>query len=66
MWWNVPFTRSAFENTITPALELAKANIGSVSKDEEGISIDASDSKAIEMIAVEYLNDASNGNLNDT
>ena len=60
VWWNVPFTRSAFENTITPALELTKANIGSVGKDDEGISKDASDSTCVEAWAADVLADPSN------
>ena len=60
VWWNVPFTRSAFENTITPALELTRANIGSVGKDDEGISKDASDSTCVESWAADVLADPSN------
>jgi hypothetical protein len=60
VWWNVPFTRSAFENTITPALELSRANIGSVGKDDEGISKDASDSTIVEAWAADVLADPSN------
>lgn len=51
------FTQSAIESVIQPALEKAKMNIGSVSKDEDGISKDASDSRAVEVWAIEYLND---------
>ena len=60
VWWNVPFTRSAFENTITPALELTRANVGSVGKDDEGISKDASDSTCVEAWAADVLADPSN------
>lgn len=60
VWWNVPFTRSAFEQTITPALELTRANIGSVGKDDEGISNDASDSTCVEAWAADVLADPSN------
>ena len=48
--------QSVLENIVRPALELAKMNIGSIGKDDEGISIDASDGAALEVIAVEYLN----------
>lgn len=60
VWRNLPFTRIVVENTIDPALELARANIGSVGKDEEGISKDASDAACVEVWAVEYLNDVAN------
>jgi hypothetical protein len=60
VWWNIPLTRSAFENTVTPALELTKANIGSVSKDDEGISKDASDATCVEAWAADVLADPAN------
>lgn len=63
-WVNLPFTRSVLEKTIKPAAELARANIGSVGKDDEGISKDASMSACVEVWAVEYLNDASNDPMN--
>ena len=57
---NVYVNREVLDKTIRPALDLARMNIGSVSKDADGMSIDASDAKALEMIAVEYLNDPAN------
>lgn len=48
------------DETVRPALELAKNFIGSIGKDSEGNSIDPSDSMALESIAVEYLNDPNN------
>lgn len=53
-------TRSAMENSWKPAIELAKAHIGSVAKDEDGMSKDASNGAAAEMVAVSYLNDPQN------
>jgi hypothetical protein len=50
--------QSVLENVVRPALDLAKKHIGSVSKDAEGISQDASDGSALEVIAVEYLTSA--------
>lgn len=60
VWLNLSVTRAALDGTIRPALELAKAHIGSVAKDSEGTSIDASDGRALETIAVEFLNDPAN------
>jgi hypothetical protein len=60
MFINFSVKRSVWEETIKPALELAKANIGSVGKDEEGNATDASDGRALEMIAVEFLNNPTN------
>jgi hypothetical protein len=62
-WLNIPVKRTVLEETIRPALELAKKNLGSVGKDEEGISLDASDGRALEIISVEYINDPSNNGL---
>lgn len=60
VWVNFPMVRSAFNNTWEPAVELAKAKIGSVTKDDEGISQDASVGAAAETMAVAYLNDPEN------
>lgn len=57
VWENVPFIRAVYDNTWRPAIEKAKALIGSVAKDDEGISQDASDAAAAEVIAVNFLND---------
>jgi hypothetical protein len=62
-WLNVCVKRSALDNTIRPALELAKNALGSVGKDEEGVSIDASDGAALEAIAVDFMNDPANSVL---
>lgn len=53
-------TRSAHENSWQPAIALAKAHIGSVKKDDEGMSIDASNGSAAEKIAIAYLIDPQN------
>lgn len=63
VWLNLPFVRSTKENTIDPALTLARNNIGSVGKDDEGMSKDASDSACVEVWAVEYLNNLANNVL---
>jgi len=64
VWKNLPFTRQVVEKTIDPAIELARANIGSVGKDEEGISKDASEAACFEVLAIEYLNDPGNNPFN--
>lgn len=53
-------TRSARENSWLPAIELAKAHIGSVGKDDEGMSKDASTGAAAEKLAIAYLVDPQN------
>ncbi len=53
-------TRSAHENAWKPAINLAKLHIGSVKKDDEGISQDASNGSAAEKIAIAYLIDPQN------
>lgn len=47
--------KSVLDNVVRPALELAKLNIGSGPKDDEGVSQDPSDGAALEVISVEYL-----------
>jgi predicted transcriptional regulator len=49
------FTKSVIDNILEPAFEKAKMVIGSVAKDSEGISQDASKSKCIEVMATEFL-----------
>jgi hypothetical protein len=63
VWMNICLKRSALDNTVRPAFDLAKNWVGSVGKDDEGISLDASDGAALEVIAVEYLNDPKNSVL---
>lgn len=59
-WLNLYMKQSALDNTVRPALELAKMKMGSAGKDDEGISYDYSDGQAAEVIFVEYLNDPNN------
>lgn len=59
-WRNLCMTRLVAENTWDPAVVMAKNYLGSVGKDEEGISKDASDGAAAEVLAIEYLNDPKN------
>jgi len=54
-WLHLYVKQSALDNTMRPALELAKAQIGSVAKDDEGVSKDASDGAAAEAIFADYL-----------
>lgn len=56
-------TKSALDNTVRPALELAKMQLGSSHKDDEGVSVDHSDGKALEVIAVSFINDPANSVL---
>jgi hypothetical protein len=52
--------QSALDNTIKPALQLAKKVLGSAKKDDEGISQDYSDGSAAEMIFADWLSDPAN------
>lgn len=56
-------TRSAMENNWKPAIALAKMHIGSIGKDDEGVSKDASNGSAAEKLAIAYLIDPANGTL---
>lgn len=59
-WRNLRMKRGAAEQTWDPAIELARKQIGSVRKDEDGVSQDASDGACAEVIAVSFLNDPAN------
>lgn len=56
---NIKLKKSA-KAVIKNALELAKMQIGSVSTDADGMSHDASDGAAMEMICMDYLADVNN------
>lgn len=60
-WVHLYMKQLAIDQVVKPALELAKAQIGSVAEDEEGYKKDASDGQAAEIIFVSYLNDPANG-----
>lgn len=60
------FQRATLASVVRPALELAKAHLGSVKKDDEGISQDATDSSAAVAIFADYLSDPTNNFANLT
>jgi hypothetical protein len=60
VWVNMPFIRSVVENILNPTAELTRRNIGSVAKDDEGISQDASMSRCVEVWAVDYKDNPAN------
>jgi len=57
-WLNIRLPRIVMENTIAPALEKAAINIGTVSTDAEGVAEEISDWRKLEVVCVEYVNDA--------
>lgn len=59
-WIHLYMKEQAIEKVVRPAMELAKAQIGSVGKDDEGVSKDASDGAAIESICGAFLADPAN------
>lgn len=54
-WLHIYAKKSALDNVIRPALEKMKMLIGSVGKDDDGNSLDASDSAALEKICAGFL-----------
>jgi hypothetical protein len=66
VWENFCVKRSVRDNVVEPAKELARRNIGSTGKDEEGISKDASGGACLEVWCVEYLNNPANNVLEET
>ncbi len=65
-WVHLYMKQSAIDQVVKPALEKAKMLIGSVSKDDEGVSKDASDGAAAEVVFVAFLNDPANDFLGST
>lgn len=53
-------TQSAWDNTVKPAMELARRNMGSAGRDEAGNAIEYSDGAIIEAICINYLQDPNN------
>jgi hypothetical protein len=60
IWLNFSIKQSVLDNTVRPALELGKLNIGSTGKDDDGNSFDPSDGRALEAIAAEYITNPAN------
>ena len=56
-WLHLYMKQIVIDKVAKPALEKAKMQIGSVSKDEEGNSLDASDGAAAEVIFVSFINE---------
>ena len=53
-------TRSAYEGTIKPALEVMRRLLGSRGRDESGKAVEYSDGQCLEYICREFLNDPNN------
>jgi hypothetical protein len=60
VWINITLKKAARDEVVKPALDLAKKNIGSVGKDEDGMSKDASDGAALEAVCADFLSDPNN------
>ena len=58
VWRNFRLPRTVDENIIAPALEKAAINIGTVRTDSEGMAEEVKDWRKLEVVCVEYLNDA--------
>lgn len=56
-WLHLYMKQLVIEQVAHPALEKAKMLIGSVKKDDEGVSQDASDGQAAEVVFVSFLNE---------
>ena len=61
---HISMKQGVLDNVVRPALDKAKMLIGSVGKDDEGMSIDASDGAALEAISADFL--AGEGEPNGT
>jgi hypothetical protein len=58
-WLNLKMKKAA-KDVIRQALSLIKMQLGSVGKDDDGVAKDASDSAALEKLAMDYLADPNN------
>lgn len=59
-WLNIQVNKQALDETIRPALELAKKHLGDAGRDEDGTAKDPSDGRALEIISVEFINNPAN------
>lgn len=60
VWLNLSVGRSVRENVIQPAIEMAKARLGSAGRDADGNAVEYSDGSALEVICAEFLADPNN------
>ena len=60
VWINFCVKKVVLEQTVRPALDLAKSVIGSKGRDEDGQAIEASDGEALEMLASAFILDPNN------
>ncbi|PWT76397.1 MAG: hypothetical protein C5B59_06640 [Bacteroidetes bacterium] len=60
VWLNVALNKSARDNVVNPAIELAKKNLGTVAQDAEGNAVDSSDGRCLEIICAAFLADTQN------
>lgn len=59
------WTELTIDETIDPGIELARRNIGSVGRDEDGKAIEVSPSRCVELIMADYLSNPSNNILSE-
>lgn len=60
VWINYSVKSIVKEEILNPALELARKQMGTLKKDEDGVAVDVSDGACWEVIAVEFMNDPAN------
>lgn len=60
VWLNISCGKSQRDDTILPAIELAKKHLGTVATNAEGEPQDASDGRALEMVCAAFLVDEAN------
>jgi len=60
VWIRTKMTKSAKENVYDKAVELARAQLGSAGRDEEGTAVEYSEGAALEVICSDFLSDPNN------
>jgi len=65
VFMNFSVKSSVKEEIVKPALELAKMQIGSSIRDDEGDAVDPSDGAALEVVCVEFLNNPANQHIEE-
>lgn len=58
-WLNIRLSRLLMENVVKPAFEKAAINLGTVGHDKDGIAVEPSDARKLEIICVAYKQDKS-------
>jgi hypothetical protein len=60
VWLNISMKKAARDQTVLPAIEVAKLHLGTPGTDDDGKAKDASDGRALEAICADFMSDPNN------